>query len=261
MTRWWLIAIVATGCGRLDFTPGADAAVDSDNDSDAAPPCAGLDEDGDSIANPCDTCPHVNDVTNRDGDGDGVGDVCDPEPASARQRLRFFDGFDSALPEWELGAPAMLAGGQLAIPLGTGTTVTTLNIGGPSYLFEMSGEIVAVGPAPQQMFISIENAIDDEYYVELIQAGTGRRRSLMRNMGTVYTELDGVTDPTTPIAPAPFLMRLGFLDGNGSARVRVGTDVADLAAPGIGPANTATTYFYLQNLSIVLDYTIVIETL
>ena len=50
------------------------------------------DHDGDARGDACDACPHLID-TAADTDHDGVGDACDPHPATAGDRIAYFEGF------------------------------------------------------------------------------------------------------------------------------------------------------------------------
>ena len=84
-----LLVLGVMSCGRVHFDRLDDAS------------CVAVhDEDGDSIDDACDVCPHVPDKDQADGDGDRVGDACDPEPAIARQRIMLFDPFTTFDPAW-----------------------------------------------------------------------------------------------------------------------------------------------------------------
>lgn len=58
------------------------------------------DEDGDAWMDGCDVCPATPDGGQEDRDGDGVGDACDPNPGDPRDRLVFFDSFETMDPRW-----------------------------------------------------------------------------------------------------------------------------------------------------------------
>lgn len=99
---------------------GDDVAIDGPDRDDApddGTTCTGGDEDGDTIADGCDNCPHLLNPEQANGDGDGLGDACDPHGDSA-QRIVRFDGFKEAPPDMTLfasaGAPAfVIEEGQL----------------------------------------------------------------------------------------------------------------------------------------------------
>lgn len=86
MARGAFLVVLVTGaaCGRVAFDARSDAAADAD-------PLAAHDEDGDGVFDPDDVCPHISDGDQADADGDRVGDVCDPNDASATERIVLFD--------------------------------------------------------------------------------------------------------------------------------------------------------------------------
>lgn len=102
---WILCALLgSSGCDvvfRLDRVSGLPSdALDNDPDGDA-PPQTGCDdgahdEDGDGVADACDTCPGIPDDQN-DSDGDGVGDLCDPNPLASNEIVLFVSFADTNL--------------------------------------------------------------------------------------------------------------------------------------------------------------------
>ena len=76
----------------IDGPPGdldADGVLDSVDNCPSKPNADQHDEDGDTIGDVCDPCPHVNgDKT--DTDREGVGDACDPQPTIAKQKILIF---------------------------------------------------------------------------------------------------------------------------------------------------------------------------
>lgn len=101
--RCALLLFCVTGCGRENF----DDAPDSPTDPSNLPPG---DNDGDSIDNRADNCPHMFNQSQGDVDGDGVGDACDPRPATPGDRLvavglfgqTFGDFVPDALSNWTM---------------------------------------------------------------------------------------------------------------------------------------------------------------
>ncbi|MBA3392858.1 MAG: hypothetical protein H0T89_09445 [Deltaproteobacteria bacterium] len=265
-----VVALGLGACGRLGFESVSpevtDAPLDDVLDVDAAPraSCPGMadvpDEDADLVGDPCDRCPHVADATQPDGDGDGVGDACDPAPADPRQRLRFFHGFNTALPQWSGGG--QLVGGQLVLDMLTGESVSILSIPttGATTL-QMAGSILAVGAPTPQLFLGIDIRPEDLYYAELISDNDiGRRRSLMHAIDDVFTEYEGVRE-TNAIQPGPFLFALAIGTDRIDAIVETaGASPAVLGATGTGVLNGRQGVMFVGRLSVVIDYAILIET-
>jgi hypothetical protein len=114
--------LIACGC-RLGFdavpeTPGQDAVVDTVL-------LAGHDEDGDTVDDAIDVCPHVADPQQPDGDQDGVGDACDPHPTQAIDRIVFFDPFVGPRPEWTwTGETPTYSGDRLVVDTRVGARQT-----------------------------------------------------------------------------------------------------------------------------------------
>ncbi|MCL4227371.1 MAG: thrombospondin type 3 repeat-containing protein [Myxococcales bacterium] len=81
-----------------DGAPGDGASGDGAPGDGAPPTClpGAHDEDGDGVADSCDTCPHLPDPAQLDTDGDRVGDACDPRPGTPGDRIALFLPFDVA---------------------------------------------------------------------------------------------------------------------------------------------------------------------
>jgi hypothetical protein len=256
--RTAVVALALTACGRFGFEsePG-DGGATGDAAQASCPGTARVpDEDNDLIGDPCDVCPHVADQAQEDRDGDRVGDACDPEIAIARQTIRFFHGFNADLPEWTGGG--VIEGGQLVVEVTNTESISVLGIPTGTSMLQVAGAIVGVG-VDAQLFIGAAPGTD-LYYVELIVEGTGRRRSLMRDLSSVYTELDGVRDPQ-PIQPGPFVMSLSIgADQLSSTVEAAGTAPVSLMANGTGTINGDMGVIYVNQLSVVFDYAIQIDT-
>jgi hypothetical protein len=92
----WLLLFLLVGCGRFGFE-GASSDAGTGDARTCVP--VGHDEDGDTVDDACDVCPHLA-GPQIDGDGDGVGDACDPNPTEPRDRIVFFDAYTTERPEW-----------------------------------------------------------------------------------------------------------------------------------------------------------------
>jgi hypothetical protein len=259
-------ASLASGCGRIGFDLSGSAMGDAGGGGDTAgtASCPGMasvvDEDGDLAGDPCDVCPHIADPDQTDGDGDRVGDACDPEPTIARQAIRFFDGFNADVVEWDRGGP--LVGGQLVLDVVGTNALSLLMITTGTTVLQIGGRIVTVGtPGSQQVYLGTSPAAGVLYYLELIDDGSGRRRSLMHADSGTYDELQGIRETTELIQPGPLELMLSLSPTEISGRIdTAGGLPALLSATGVGAVNGTQVQVYVSDLSVVIDYAIMIET-
>lgn len=99
-------------CQPPDGPTGDGAPRDqSGTPDDMTTACVGHDEDGDSIADACDNCPHVANVDQANDGDDELGDVCDPDPF-VENRLVLFESFATA-GAWELDSGWSVANDEL----------------------------------------------------------------------------------------------------------------------------------------------------
>ncbi len=193
MTSATLVAVLGAGCGRLGFDGQAADDAGGDGADARLGACAGQpglspDEDGDLVGNACDVCPHVPDPGQADADGDVVGDACDPESSIGRQRIVFFDGFDGPVLGW--ATPPVIGGGRAALAGLGGGVALSLQLPTATSLVAFAGQILEVGTASglfKQLYVGTSPQPGPRFYLELIDDGSGRRRSLMRADGGVYT--------------------------------------------------------------------------
>lgn len=262
---WWLgVTLSLGGCGRLAFDAAPDASSDTASLPDArpdvpprsCPPSVLSDEDGDGVDDACDVCPHLVDGQ-QDEDLDGVGDLCDPQPSIPAEYIAWFDGFNSSLPEWATSNP--LVGGQMVIDVTASDSSSVLDLGGSHWRIDLGGEIVEVGPAPHQLLVSGQVAANESYYVEVIDSGGGRRRSLMHDIDTMYTELDGITEPGTAVPVGRLVVELSNLPDQLRGTLGFEANTTYMSSPGIGTIDTFRHVLYVQGLSVVLDYAVVIQ--
>ena len=153
------------GCGRVAFD-----ARDTGAGGDTGATCTevGHDEDGDTIDDACDVCPHVANVDQADGDGDHVGDACDPEPTLARQQIVLFDPFTSIDPRWTAFEDEFVISDHLVLGGAAGAHRIAMHFTSQHDLFVIGGATGAQVAATGQLAMFIGPfAGQAVYYCEL----------------------------------------------------------------------------------------------
>lgn len=238
MSRWWVVAVVACGCGRIAFEPvgddGGGGTITGDGTTGDVAQLA-HDEDSDGIPDTIDTCPMTPDATNADADGDGVGDICDSDPTIARQHwllfesmshdtLPFLDGPTGAWTrdpdDWHYADSTpqqaqLLRGGTYGnLDLWVGLDVEQLGTGGV------------------QAAIIINGTNLPYYYGELFDGGSGAKLQIIRYDGSSF-----IAVASTPIGGG---FPLGRTDIYFAARTSPTSFT--IAARGQAASNAATSY-------------------
>lgn len=183
-----LAAILATGCGRLEFERATDASSAGGDTAVCVP--VGHDEDGDGVDDACDLCPQrVPDGAPVDGDGDGIGDECDVSPLA--QTREAFDPFTGARSDvWAM---------MNATYVGDAVRFDNLTSGNGAYMagtpgretFEITGNLVQSDPAQSLVSVSINNSANGAYYCELFDGGADVRLNFTYTPDQVaYTQID-----------------------------------------------------------------------
>jgi hypothetical protein len=162
----WLLACA---CGRFSF----------DEPDAVAAECIvqGHDEDGDTIDDGCDVCPHRGDTDQADLDGDRVGDACDPEPALARQRIELFDPFVTRDPVWRVsnGGVVNVSNDELVLS-GSGSVVGWFRPFVPArdhFVVAVTTTTAPVGQRAVFALIADDDPSPASFYCELFENGTG----------------------------------------------------------------------------------------
>jgi len=251
---------------------GSSADSDGDDVPDSVDSCPSLanpdqhDEDADTIGDVCDPCPHLA-GTALDSDADGVGDACDPQPTIAKQRLKFFDPFTSALPQWEPTNGLAVVGDQLRI---TGSAVTRLAVTNGELRIITAGTITAVGAlTPHQLVIAFgfNNGGANFHYCETYDTGgsSGLIKITEAASGT-YTGRDSTSYPgVLPIGA--WSMQID--ESVAAQRIDLGARLGGMAYPALSastsaaPVLTTGSHFVVsaENMDISFDYFVAIETL
>jgi hypothetical protein len=131
--------------GVCDLTnPGGGICVDADSDEDGAGIPAKrdfcqhemggeYDEDLDGLGDICDACPIAAPPASPDSDGDEVDSPCDPDPATAGEKIAVFDGFNGgALPtNWKASSGWTFQGGEAVATPGSPTVTESLSVALP----------------------------------------------------------------------------------------------------------------------------------
>ena len=190
------ILLCSIACGRLGFetsnSQSSDATVDATIQFCAAA-VTPYDEDGDGIDDACDVCPNVSDPAQRDGDGDKVGDACDPAPATAKQRVWFFDNFNSEpSARWTWSSEASWQPGSILL---TPNSIMHCPQTEPNIDVYVEGVIDDIGVPRRQFYVgSRAGAPDILWYGEAIDDGPGSETvQVLRAQNLVYSQYQFVS--------------------------------------------------------------------
>jgi hypothetical protein len=259
----------------VDTIDGPPGDVDADGIANTADNCPAKanadqhDEDGDTIGDVCDPCPHLaGDAA--DSDGDGVGDACDPQPAIAKQRIKFFDPFTTTLPEWSPSSNVTRVGDTLRVNATGGYAGSVLSVANGETRIIAAGTVASTvaNAAEHQIAIAFgRNTAGDVYhYCELYDTGgaTGDIAISRANKGVYSSFAIAHYTGTLPIgawsmridesAAAQHITMNGAVGGAAFAPLNATTTTPALA--------TSTTMEVGVNGSDVrFDYFLVIETL
>ena len=200
----------------VDGPPGD---VDADGHSDNVDNCPAKanadqhDEDGDTIGDVCDPCPHIAGNA-ADGDGDGVGDACDPQPTVAKQSIKFFDPFTSSRSEWELVNGYSRVGETLRGQGVAGNAAfLRLHLANCELSIEKGGTIVSPDTATythqHSLAFGIDSAGNNYHYVEFYDSSSagGSIAITKSENDTNYTTLASQAVPA-PMATGAWKLRV-----------------------------------------------------
>jgi len=257
MKRVGYLPFVLVACGRLRID-----AIDDAVNADGVPPCTmGIhDEDGDSIDDSCDVCPHIADPSQADLDGDRVGDACDPEPTLARQKLMLFDPFTSLDPMWTIAVDEHTVADELLLAAGDGNARYLYRPLIPAHDTFTIGASVGPGVGVHLITLALQPINPPgSFYCELYD--TSAASSLQ------YTYTYDNTNYT--VLPTPFAMR--FANGSGtltyevtSTTVRCTTSwqAEMLEIGGARPAGIVpdALLMYADNIDLHVAYLVQIRT-
>ena len=189
--------LVLIGCGRVGFDP-----------FDAH------DEDGDSVLDVDDVCPHRVDADQLDSDGDRVGDACDPAPTRPTESIAYFDPFVTRRPEWIYNRPPLgnVANDRLEID-GLGDAFNTRLPTVPAFdIYATAGRIDEIAGGQQQLsFVMYQEP--SYYYCEITTDAASSRYNVSYTYDNAqYIALQNVT--ATPLAAGDFEFSLTHMPPN-----------------------------------------------
>jgi hypothetical protein len=243
-----VIAMVASGCGRVGF---AERTV-----NDAA---TGHDEDADGVVDSFDNCPFVINPDQVDSDRDGVGDVCDPS-ASVAHRIAFFS------PLLGDDLPIVDAGGWVH-----GVDDWTCNQAGYTEMLIdrvvgngdiwIGADIIAKSTNPAQIGLgtSANDAVNAQYYLEQYDDG-GYKTSLMHFTGSTFNVVNNELFPGVPIPLGSVVFHMHRDVSNGLISATISNSAVTSRLAGPAPALSAGLFtIKCLNLNIRLTYVAVVE--
>lgn len=250
-----LLLVLLAGCGRFAFESTTDA---SDGPAPDAKPCMaiGHDEDGDTIDDACDVCPHVPDATQRDADRDGVGDACDP--TTANETTAFFDPLIEDRAEWNfVGASHSYADDSLTLDTRTDYYFMARAATAANDYFELRGTIVSVGDTSAQITLSFYVGGRPHYYCELF-GGPGSSKVAMTYSFDDMTFMSPSETPLPGFAPGPFILAADHRSPNLVCSGGGATASAAIPAGFMSPPDRVAVQ--IKGLELRLDYYVHIQT-
>jgi hypothetical protein len=252
-----LACSVLVACGRIDFEPAT--ATDANLDDDAAI-AVGHDEDGDSLPDTVDPCPHDPAPTG-DGDGDGVGDACDPNPGQPTERWVIFatmqagdQPFDTIAGTTQEADALQFAVMNMSLPLTHAITTMRIQLG-----FDIRG---LFGAGQRQVAFGIDRGAEPYYFIELNDNGPGAALNVVSYDATnMYVNLDATA--VTTIHPGRGFLRLDAGRGTSPTYTAVGGWLGELyTATAATPAYDGgiSIRFAFNGLDVAVEYLAIIET-
>jgi hypothetical protein len=226
----FVLALSLAACGRLGFGTEVPDAADANVDATACvAPAGDNDDDGDGVADTCDTCPHVVGAQ-LDSDGDGVGDVCDPR-ATATETIEKFVTFltplawDADPDDWYTVENSSLVGAAL------GQYGWIGYVDDPTHTeIVMRGQIDSVGPGPYQLSLQFALSMaDGAEYCEVYSSPTPSFKITRGIPPDMYESLAEMDVPA--LAAGPFTMSFGHSVDGLRCALTIGGTTYEIASP------------------------------